>query len=391
MNLFDLLALLVLVIAVLAGLRTGALPQVGGISGALAGLFIALGAAQWLVDVTRDLEPITRALVVLGALIGAVAVGEAIGSAIGRAIAGRLDRGVISGLDRVTGGILGAAQALLIIWLLGGLLAVGPFPTLGRTASTSLSVRSLDAVLPPPTEVVGEIATALDGSGLPDVFVGLDPIPLQAVDIPTGTQASAIAKVAIASTARVTSRACQTQITGTGTLIAPGYLVTNAHVVAGAGTIRAAIGANIVDATPVLFDPDLDVAVLYVPGLSGPALRFAATDPVRGDQGVALGYAGGGVLAVLPAAVTGDYPATGRDIYGAGRITRNILELRAGVEPGDSGGPLVLENGTIGGVVFAQSRTNPGVGYALTPTSVAVRVAPALGRTSPVSVGNCLH
>ena len=49
-------------------------------------------------------------------------------------------------------------------------------------------------------------------------------------------------------------------------------------------------------------------------------------------------------------------------------MRRDILELRAEVEPGDSGGPLVLENGTIGGLVFAESRADESVGYALTPT-----------------------
>jgi S1-C subfamily serine protease len=298
---------------------------------------------------------------------------------------------VLSGLDRVVGGLVGAAQAILLIWLAGGLLAAGPFPTLGRAATQSTAVRALDGLLPPPTEVVGEIAAALDDSGLPDVFVGLEPIPLPAVDVPSDGRATAIAGAAAASTARVTSRACSQQVTGTGVIVASGYLVTNAHVIAGAGTIRAAIGGKLVDATPVLFDPDLDVAVLHVPGLDGRALRFAATDPGRGDAGAVLGYAGGGPLVILPAAVSGAYPATGRDIYGGARVTRDILELRAGVEPGDSGGPLILEDGTIGGLVFAESRTDPSVGYALSPTDVAVRVGPALGRTGAVDVGACLR
>jgi S1-C subfamily serine protease len=390
-NLIDLAAVLLVVVAVLAGLRTGALPQLGGISGAVTGLFLALAAAPWLVDVTRGLEPIPRALVVLGVIIAAVATGEAMGSAIGRSIAAQIGRGRLSGVERVIGGFLGAVQALLIIWLAGGLLAAGPFPALSRAASNSIAVRALDGILPPTTDVVGGIAGALDSSGLPDVFVGLEPPPLEAVDVPSDAQASAIARGAAASTAKIRSRACSSLVTGTGALIAPEYLVTNAHVIAGASTIQATIGGASLDAIPVLFDPELDVAVLYVPHLEGRTLRFAISDPLRGVRGAALGYAGGGSLVVLPAAVAGDYPATGRDIYDHGRITRNILELRAGVEPGDSGGPFILEDGTIGGIVFAESRTDPGVGYALTPTSVAVRVAPALGRTGAVAVGDCLR
>ena len=73
-----------------------------------------------------------------------------------------------------------------------------------------------------------------------------------------------------------------------------------------------------------------------------------------------------------PLVLPGEYTATGLDIYDKSRVRREILELRAAIERGDSGGPLVLENGTVGGVVFAESRTNESVGYALSPTAVAI-------------------
>jgi len=391
LNLFDLIAVLVLVLAVLAGIRTGALPQVGGIGGALTGLLIALNGATWLLDVTKGLEPIPRALVVLGVILGAVILGEALGSAMGRAFAERLGEGVLSGMDRVAGGALGAIQALLIIWLAGGLMAVSPFPKLVQTASTSTAVRLVDQYLPPPTEIIGRIANALDDSGLPDVFVGLEPIPLQPVDTPSSRQALGIAGDAVDSTARVVTRACDSQVTGTAFLVAKGYLVTNAHVVAGASTIRLTTGDGVADATAVMFDPELDLALLYAPEVTGHVLGFAPERPDRGTLAPALGYAAGGPLVVLPAAVSGSYPATGRDIYGTDRVTRDILELRAQVDPGDSGGPLVLEDGTVGGLVFAESRTDPDVGYALTPEVVAERIGPSIGSKKAVDVGPCLR
>ena len=88
--------------------------------------------------------------------------------------------------------------------------------------------------------------------------------------------------------------------------------------------------------------------------------------------------------------MAGAYKATGHDIYDAGLITREIVELRAAIEPGDSGGPLILRDGTIGGLVFAESRADPDVGYALSPTAVATRVSPALSRTAKVDTGACL-
>jgi S1-C subfamily serine protease len=141
----------------------------------------------------------------------------------------------------------------------------------------------------------------------------------------------------------------------------------------------------------VAFDPDLDVAVLWVDGLGAPALRFAASDPGRGAVGATLGFPHGGVLVIEPAAVAGAYSARGRDIYGSSQVTRRILELRAVVDQGDSGGPLVLPDGTVGGVVFAEARTDDNAGYALSPTSVATAVAPAVGRTGRVDTGACIH
>jgi len=390
-NLFDLLAAIVFVLAVIAGSRSGALPQVGGIAGAVGGLILSLNVAPWLVNQTSGLEPIPRVLVVLGAIIAAVLIGEGIGSALGRMVGDRIGDGVISGVDRAAGAALGALQAVLIVWLVGGLLAVGPFPTLGRTASGSFSMQVISAYLPSPTKVVGQIAGALDASGLPSVFIGLEPAPLAPVDVPGSAEARSLAADAANGTARVMTLACTTQVTGTAELIAPEYLVTNAHVVAGATVISLQLGSQQVAATAVAFDPDLDIAVLHAPGLRGPVLRFATATPDRGVRGAAIGYPGGGPMIVIPAGVAGSYPATGRDIYNRSVIDRTIIELRAAIQPGDSGGPLILPDGTIGGIVFAESRSDPAVGYALTPTAVAAAVRPAVGRTSPVDVGPCIH
>jgi S1-C subfamily serine protease len=96
-------------------------------------------------------------------------------------------------------------------------------------------------------------------------------------------------------------------------------------------------------------------------------------------------------MEVVPAAVTDRYEALGRDIYGEKRVTRQILELRAAIDRGDSGGPFVLADGSVGGIVFAEARTDEDVGYALSPQSVAVRIQPGIGRTSEVAVGDCIR
>jgi S1-C subfamily serine protease len=390
-NLFDLGAVLLLVVAVILGYRSGALPQVGGLAGAILGGVLAIVALPPVESLLRALDPGPRALAVLIWLLLAVGAGEGIGSGIGRYVAYRLGTGLMGRVDRIAGAFLGAAQAILIVWLAGGLLAAGPLPRLATQAQTATSVRALSAVLPPPTEIAVELGRLLNDSGLPDVFIGLEPLPAPPVARPDDPRARAIAAAAEASTMKVTAQTCGLLSSGTGFAVATDYVVTNAHVVAGGRTIRVSLGGSAFDAAVVLFDPDVDVALLWAPGLPAPALRFAVTDPARGAAGAALGFPGGGGMVIVPAAVADRYEAAGRDIYGEHRVIRQILELRAEIDRGDSGGPFILADGTVGGVVFAEARTDEDVGYALSPTSVAVRIQPGVGRTGAVPLGDCIR
>jgi S1-C subfamily serine protease len=392
-NPLDLVAIVLVVLAVLLGFRSGALPQVGGLLGAIGGGAVAVLSLPLLAEPLDSVPAGIRPFVVLGGLLAAVGIGESIGSAIGRMIARALGNGVFGAADRVAGGLTGAAQALLIVWLAGGLLAIGPVPRLTEAAQTSTAIRTLNAALPPPVEIAAELGSLLDASGLPEVFVGFEPLPRPPVEPPTDATARVIAKLAEASTVRVSAATCGFESSGSGVVIADAYVITNAHVVAGASERRVrvtGVGGQ-VDARVVLFDPALDVALLHTPDLRAVPLRFAPSDPDRGAVGAALGYPGGGGLTIVPAAVTGSYPATGLDIYDRDTVRRQILELRAQIDRGDSGGPFVLRDGTIGGLVFAEARTDPDVGYALSPTAVAARIEPAIGRTESVDTGACLH
>ena len=81
---------------------------------------------------------------------------------------------------------------------------------IGKLDDRHLDVCLRRRFLPSPGDVVGEIAGVLDSSGLPAVFIGLEPVPLQPVDTPTNPEANRIAAAAEASTARVVSIACTT-------------------------------------------------------------------------------------------------------------------------------------------------------------------------------------
>ena len=391
MNLIDLVAVVLLGLAIALGIRSGALPQLAGLTGAAFGALVGFILVPLATPFFDSLAPTIRAIVVLSILLGLVGLGEGIGASAGRMASHALGTGFLGALDRAGGAIVGGAQALLIIWLAGGIIASGPFPALGRQAQTSTAVRILDTVLPPPTELVLELGHLLDDTGIPDVFIGLEQLPAEDIALPPAGVAREIGQRAAGSVLRVVADGCQLRSSGTAFVVKRGYLVTNAHVISGATQIVVQTSQASFDAVPVFVDLELDIAVLHASDLTAAALAFATEEPHRGTIGATFGYPGGGNAVVEPATVAAVYNATGLDVTGSARVTRRIIELRATIEPGDSGGPLLLEDGSVGGVVFAESKVDPTVGYALSPLEVKDRIAPALTRTGRVATGPCLH
>jgi S1-C subfamily serine protease len=390
-NPLDLVAIALLVLAVALGVRSGALPQLLGLAGAAVAALTGLAILPAVTPLLDSIPAAVRAVIVLSVLLGLVGLGEAFGGHFGRQASQALGNGLLGALDRVGGALVGAAQAVLILWLAGGVIASGPFPNLAQLAQRSAALRAVDSILPPPTEIVLELGQILDDSGLPNVFIGLEQLPAPAVDLPSDALARQIGARAAPSVLRVVADGCDQRSSGSSFVVANNYLVTNAHVVTGADSVLVQSSSDSYRATVVLIDTELDVAVLHTDGLRAPQLTFTSTEPKRGALAAAIGYPGGGNETVEPATVAAAYNAQGLSVTGDSRVTRRIIELRAKVRPGDSGGPLVLENGTIGGVVFAESKVDPSVGYALSPLDVWARVQPALGRTKAVSTGRCLR
>ncbi|MFI5261185.1 MAG: MarP family serine protease [Candidatus Limnocylindrales bacterium] len=392
MDLFDVAVVVVLVLATWGGYRAGLAGPALGLLGAVAGLALVIMVTPSLLPLLDGYEQPWRAVLGVAGALSVVILGDALGSALGGALSRRATGNVLGVFDRVGGVVFGGLQAVLVIWLVGGLLASSSFDALATQAQSSATVRVLMGALPPPDEVIANIGGALDQAGLPDVFIGLEPLPASPAPAPDQAAAETLARLAANSTVRVDASACNEFLVGTAFAIGSDDLVTNAHVVAGASHVSVRVDADgrRRDATVIFFDPRLDVAVLRVPGLDLPALRWAAHAPDRGVQGAALGHPQGAPLAVVPAAVDSRLPARGTDIYGQAVVTRDVLELNAAVQPGDSGGPFVLPDGTVGGLVFAASRSQPGIGYALDPVVVASDIASALRGTIPAATGVCI-
>jgi S1-C subfamily serine protease len=145
-------------------------------------------------------------------------------------------------------------------------------------------------------------------------------------------------------------------------------------------------------ASTVLFDAELDLAILHVDEAPWPSLSLTPLDAERGAGGAVLGYPGGGELTARRAAVLRTLDGViGRDIYGQQQTERFVLELQTHVRPGNSGGPFVLSNGDVAGVVFAASTADRDVGYALAASEVAPALERSIGQTQPVGTGPCIR
>ncbi len=101
----------------------------------------------------------------------------------------------------------------------------------------------------------------------------------------------------------------------------------------------------------VVFNPDVDLALLYVPGLGEPPLKLGTR--ARGQTGAVFGHPNGqDALAVQPAAIATEVTALGQDLYDTRNTQRNVFVLAAKLAYGDSGAPLVDTHGQVVGHGF---------------------------------------
>ena len=186
-----------------------------------------------------------------------------------------------------------------------------------------------------------------------------------------------------------TSDKCDVSVSGSGFVYAPQHVMTNAHVVAGitAPEVQVRASQPLLPATVVYFDPEVDIAVLYVPELKAPELTFASAAAESGDDAVVAGFPEGGPYDSVPARVRDAITARGDDVYGKSGVEREVYSFRGNVRHGNSGGPLLTTRGDVLGMVFASGTDK--TGYALTAEQLGVASARALRSDEPVSTGSC--
>jgi S1-C subfamily serine protease len=374
------------------GFIIGVLSFAGFTGGTALGILLAPDLAM-AVTKRQDLQAVLAIIVVFAAGV----VGMLITSAIGVALRARVRRRPSTVLDSLGGALVNVVAILLLAWLIGSLVAYAPpFPGIAYQVNNSLLLKGVDRLIPQDARPeFSALRRLLSTQPYVQVFGALGaetalnvPKPDEAVLHSPGLVRDANSIVKVEGLAP----SCSRRIEGSGFVIGTDRVVTNAHVVAGItdGPTVFTRGGSSFPARVVLFDPERDVAVLYVPGLNLPALRLVASGTAPfGAQAIVAGYPLDHPFTAVPARVGRAELANGPDIYDRTRVVRDIYPIRAVVLPGNSGGPLIGTKGQVYGMVFAAAVSVKDTGYALTGSEIAGDVRTGLTRTSGTSTGQC--
>jgi S1-C subfamily serine protease len=371
------------------GLAVGALSLTGFLAGALLAMKIVPPMAEGL-----D-EGLQRTFTVLVSVLLFAWLGQLGGALLGARLRQHLTVRPAQLADQLFGMIAGVVAVVLVLWFVGGALRGSPAPQINRAVSSSRLLTSVDHYMPNQFDTLAEnFRRAVAGTNFPRVFEGVAPEQILPVPSPDpGAVPQSVLTRAQRGIVKIVGDAaeCGRGQEGSGAVIAPQRVVTNAHVVAGvdAPTVQVAGTGERRPARVVLFDPQKDVAVLAVPGLRATPLRLASSDLAHGDDAVVAGFPRNGPFAAGAARVRAVLSAVGEDIYGKPGVTREVYSLYANVQQGNSGGPLLDTSGRVAGIVFAKSLDDVSTGYALTLKEVIGEIRAGIDAKSTVSSGSC--
>ena len=391
MNVLDWMLVAVAAVYALSGYWQGFVAGAFATAGLLIGGFFGV----WLAPVALG-NAVPSLWISLGALLIVIlsaSLGQASLQWAGAKIRDRITWQPVRALDAVGGAALSAVAVLVVAWVLGVAVSGSRLSGIMPAVRSSAVLGKVDQVLPQQaTDSLHQFNTVVGTTFFPRY---LEPFaPEHIVAVPEGdprTVNDPDVRAAQASTLKVYgANDCGRGIEGTGFLYAPGRLMTNAHVVAGVDAPEVEIDGDRVPSRVVLYDPDLDVAILALEARGVPHLDFE-TSVAPQDAVAVLGYPQDGPYDVQSGRIRAQQRLRSPDIYGEGTVIREVLSLRVLVRPGNSGGPVVNTDGDVVGLVFAASVTDKQTGYALTASQVAESATIGITASRAVETGDCAN
>ncbi|MEU8790226.1 MarP family serine protease [Streptomyces sp. NPDC048643] len=390
MDVLDLLLMLVILAYAASGYRRGLVAGCVSLAGFVGGAVIGVWVLPWMMELVTAGTPAATVTAVLTVLVPGV-VGHELAGRLALKLRRELDQGPLRVADGIGGAAANTLAVLLVAWVAASVLGASSSPVVTQSIRNSALLGAVQKTMPETTPTWFSRATsALTEAGFPQVFNPFENEPTAGVARPSGDSVTPSAtNAAKLSTVKVEGVSGNQGREGSGFVYSAQRVMTNAHVVAGIDrpTVRVGGVGRPYPARVVLFDPQKDVAVLYVPGLRAPVLPFDGVAS-RGDSAVVAGYPQDGGLDLQAATVASRINATGQNIYNSGTVTREIYSIRSTVRPGNSGGPLLTTDGKVYGVVFARSTSDSETGYVLTAHEVAGDARKAKHATARVDTGD---
>ena len=277
-----------------------------------------------------------------------------------------------------------ALMLILIIFLFGiitvlGVLNVKLFQELKlkrQEAELSISFTT-EATLPPETAPQNEVAAVAEEAGdFHSIQLQQSPLGRENIPVEGGLSLQEIYQQNIPSVVSISCSGYGTASTGTGVILtAEGYIVTNAHVVEGAGSIDVLLTDDrVLTANLIGSDEISDLAVLQIQADGLVPAQFGDSSQLRiGDTVAAIGDPLG--VKYRGTYTDGIVSAINRDVDMDGR-TMTLIQTNAALNSGNSGGPLINCYGQVIGIntmkigAFTDSAGVEGIGFAIPSATV---------------------
>lgn len=370
------------------GWRQGAFASVLSAVGVVSGIVLSVAFLPLVAAYTAN--PTLTLLLGIGVMVLIAGIGNLLGGLAGSRLRQSIRTRAAMMVDSLLGAVFQVFALLLVVWFVATPLVGRVTGPVGEGLSNSRVLTAVDQLTPPVIDnLPARLAATLSESGLPPLvspFTGAREVEPPNILIDDTAMVDRVRPSVVYVLADAPQ--CSRRLMGSGFVISPDTILTNAHVVAGTDTVHVETVNGTVEDTVVFYDPDTDLAVLHSAGLDLPALQWAEDAASTGDDAVVMGFPEGGPFEARPVRIRDKIIVNGPNIYATTRVDREAYSLRGTIRHGNSGGPLLTTDGDVLGVIFGTAVDESETGYALSADEVISTIGEF--STAAVDTGACV-